>query len=100
MLIYHFDHRGVFAGSSEADPSPLEPGKFIIPARATTLAPPVLPDDQVAKWNGAEWVASTVRPPEPEADAVAKLAQFLSLNPDVASLIDLGSNPAGNAPEE
>lgn len=89
MRIYHHDQAGFYLGESEADPSPLEPGKYLIPARAVTVPPPEdLPEDQVARWNGAAWMP--VRRPQPreaEDDPVAKLRAFLDANPDVAALI-------------
>ncbi len=59
MLIYHYDPDGVYVGSSEADPSPLEPGVFLIPARATALAPPHTGENEAAVFDGAGW---TVKP--------------------------------------
>lgn len=89
MRIYHHDQAGFYLGASDADPSPLEPGKFLVPARAVTTPPPDdLPEDHVPRWNGAEWKA--VRrplPPEAEDDPLAKLRAFLNANPDVADLI-------------
>lgn len=42
MKIYHYDNLGVFVNSSDARVSPLEPGTYLIPARATTI-PPMIP---------------------------------------------------------
>lgn len=91
MIVYQYDHAGIYLGPTEADPSPLEPGKFLFPARTTTEPPPEeWPEGQVPRWNGAAW--QLVRIPtraEPE-DPVAKLQAFLSENPDVAALLDGG----------
>jgi len=92
MLIYNYDSRGVYVGASEADPSPLEPGKFLIPARATVIAPPQVEPGQVPRWNGVEWTVAVSRAPA-EGDAETRLRNFLNQNPDVASLIGSG-NPA------
>ncbi len=55
MLIYHYDPDGVYVGSSEADPSPLEPGVFLIPARATALAPPHTGENEAAVFKNNAW---------------------------------------------
>lgn len=92
MIVWQYDQAGILIGPTEADPSPLEPGNFLIPARCTTVAPPTeIPEGQVPRWNGAEW--QLVRMPTREApeDPVAKLQSFLVANPDVAALLDGGS---------
>lgn len=60
MKVYHYDEEGVFVGSSEADPSPLEPGVFLVPANATPAAPPEAGDTEagegeVAVFDGTDW---------------------------------------------
>lgn len=39
MKIYHYDNLGILTGDSEADEDQLNPGKFLIPANATDMAP-------------------------------------------------------------
>lgn len=57
MLIYNYDPQsGAFTGASEADPSPLEPGKFLIPACAVTTPPPDVPQGSAAAYLGGQWV--------------------------------------------
>lgn len=88
MEVHHYDSAGFFIGSGPADPSPLEPGKFLIPARATTVAPPNnIEPGEAARWNGAAW-RIVAAPPAPEPDdPILKLRQFLNANPDVANLL-------------
>lgn len=56
MDIYHY-----FAGSGEfftqglADPSPLEPGVWLVPAYATTVAPPAAPEGKRPVWRDDAW---------------------------------------------
>lgn len=91
---YQYDRAGLFAGTTEADESPLEPGVFLLPARCTFTAPPdSVPDDKWPRWNGRAW--GLVNRPAPAAsandnDPVAKLQAFLASNPDVAALLQQG----------
>ena len=56
MKIYNYDFKtGEFLSEGEADPSPLEPGVFLIPAYATDIAPPIIQQNEVAIFNGSSW---------------------------------------------
>lgn len=56
MQIYHYDaHNQAYIGTSTARPDPLEHERFLIPANATTEAPPDAIDGQVACWTGVSW---------------------------------------------
>ncbi|MFZ2155663.1 MAG: hypothetical protein WAV72_06025 [Bradyrhizobium sp.] len=53
MDIWDYDHKtGALLGRSAADPSPEEPGAWLIPAYATTIRPPSVPEGCVAIFNG------------------------------------------------
>lgn len=69
MQIYHYHPAtGEYLGEGTADESPLEPGKYLIPAHATTTAPPTAMSGKVRVWRG-EWVFEDVRgvtPLDPE----------------------------------
>jgi acetyl-CoA carboxylase carboxyltransferase component len=85
VIVYQHDHAGFYVGPLEADPSPLQQGQFLIPARCVTVAPPiVVTEGMAARWSGAAW--AVVRAPT-TSDPVAKLQAFLEANPDVAALI-------------
>lgn len=72
MKIFNYDaETGVYLGESEADASPLEPGKYLVPRHATDVAPP----DEVEAgkalfWRGGKWVAEAV--PELDSDLDGK----------------------------
>jgi hypothetical protein len=51
--VSQLDAAGYFVGITDADESPLEPGVWIIPGGAVDVAPPLVPQGQRARWNGA-----------------------------------------------
>lgn len=53
MNIYNYNNSGVYLGVSEAMPNPLEVGEYLIPAKATTTAPPSVGVDEVAVFDTA-----------------------------------------------
>ena len=68
MQIYHYHHvTGEFLGEGVADESPLEPGAYLVPAHATTTAPPTAMSGKVRVWRG-EWVFEDVQAGEPTQD--------------------------------
>lgn len=57
--IHHYDPAtGAFLGSSPATESPLEPGVFLVPANATTIAPPAVGADEVALFREGAWTVA------------------------------------------
>jgi hypothetical protein len=58
MILYHYDENFEYAGSSEARPDPLEPGRFLEPRNSTPVAPPtqnegyaMVFDPSAGKWS-------------------------------------------------
>lgn len=54
-IVYQTDANGVFVGLAEADPSPLEPGVWLIPGGCVEVPPPTPPSGSVARWQNGEW---------------------------------------------
>lgn len=67
MNIYNYDRiTGVFVGISQADPDPLVEGHWLIPAYATTVAPPQFGIHEHPVWKGTAWVLEAIPEPPPE----------------------------------
>jgi hypothetical protein len=79
MNIYHYiADTGIFYSEGVADESPLEPGIFLIPAHATTVAPPDVTEPEIAVFRYGEWSVELLPPPpepepEPEPPVLVKL---------------------------
>ena len=79
MNIYHYiADTGIFYSEGVADESPLEPGIFLIPAHATTVAPPDVTEPEIAVFRDGEWSVELLPPPpepepEPEPPVLVKL---------------------------
>lgn len=55
MKAYIYDTENYFVGETSLQPSPLEPGVFFEMPSTTTVVPPQLEANQVARWNGSSW---------------------------------------------
>jgi hypothetical protein len=55
MIVYQTDPDGYYVRPVEADESPLEPGKFLIPAGAVEEEPPEAGPGEIQYWNGYRW---------------------------------------------
>ena len=88
QTIYNYDPiTRIFTGASEADESPLEPGVYLIPAHATTTAPPKPKKGQVARWrvDDGEWeLIDDVRGTWYDADG--QQVHIADLDADVSAL--------------
>lgn len=69
MIVYQTDSDGVYVGLAEADPSPLEPGEWLIPGGCVTVPPPTPPTGSVAVWMGGEWSVVPIEVSEDAATA-------------------------------
>ncbi|QFT84992.1 hypothetical protein FIU88_08385 [Halomonas sp. THAF12] len=83
MIIYHYHPAtGDFLSQGEADPSPMEPGEYLIPAHATTIAPPEPQTGMRRVFADGGWslVEIPTEPtpdpePDPEPEAPAEVTQ-------------------------
>lgn len=71
--VCQLDQDGYFVGMTVADESPLEPGVWLLPARAVDVAAPEVPEGYRAKWNGASFELEAIPvDPEPEPPTLAE----------------------------
>lgn len=84
--VFQTDRHGVFVFPTTAFASPLEPGKFLIPAGCVDAPPPPCEPGTRARWAGGEWLLEAWEPPAPP-DPARVLADFLAANPGVAALV-------------
>ena len=61
MQVYSYDKDGYYQGETWAQPSPLEAGKFLLPANATVKKPKNATKNKENKWDGSKWVLVTSR---------------------------------------
>jgi hypothetical protein len=68
MNIFHYDPAdGRLVGAGQADPDPLTPGAWLVPAFATTKNPPVITEGKIpVRGDGDIWVLVDLPEPEPE----------------------------------
>ena len=66
MQIWHFHpDTGALLGAGAADPNPMEPGAWLIPAFATPVAPPEADEHERVVWVDGAWVVTTLPAPPP-----------------------------------
>jgi hypothetical protein len=87
MIVYNYHpDTGVFLNTStEADPDPLDPGNWLIPANATPLVPPSPPDPkkQHAVFRDEAWLVENI-PLPPAIHANYKEAPVDGLWPHIS----------------
>lgn len=54
-IVYQTDDNGFYLGEAIADPDPLTPGRWLLPAGAVNDPPPVITGMKRAKWVGYKW---------------------------------------------
>jgi hypothetical protein len=56
MKAYTYNEVGELTGEVNCQPDPLAFGMFLVPARATTVAPPRPRKGKMRIWNGKKWI--------------------------------------------
>jgi hypothetical protein len=59
MKIYNYDKNGEHVSTTKARKNPRKPDSYMIPANATTTAPPEVDEGQVAVFDGGQWLVKT-----------------------------------------
>lgn len=82
--IYSYDGpSGEFLMEGEADESPLEPGVFLIPANATTVAPPLHKEGFLRVFRNGDWgYVPTAEPETPPTEEPAITALMVNIERD------------------
>lgn len=78
---YHPD-TNVFLGEGIADESPLEPGVWLIPAHATSVAPPIPGDGEQSVWIEDSWQLQPIPEPQQQLAPVPALDVSAALTPE------------------
>ena len=72
MKIFHYHpETGVLLGEGVADPSPLEPGEWLVPAHATATTPLIAVDGEQAVWANGAWQIQPIPEPQPELETAS-----------------------------
>jgi len=54
-VVYQTNPLGLYVGQAFADPSPIEPDVYLIPAGCVEVPPPATVENKVAVWSGGKW---------------------------------------------
>lgn len=54
-IVYQTNSMGFYVGETAADPDPLTPGRWLIPAGAVEIPPPVITGMKIPQWAGYKW---------------------------------------------
>lgn len=65
MKIFNYDETGLFTFESYADPDPLQPGKWLLPAMSTDKQIPAPAAGKQCRLVAGEWVEEDITIPEP-----------------------------------
>ena len=86
MNVYQTDTQGYFVGVTTADPDPLNPTEWLIPAGCVTEAPADAPEGSRAKWTGSAWAMEVISV-EPATDEPEPIPQDVLVRGERDSLL-------------
>lgn len=95
MKIFNYDELGLFLFESEADPDPLQPGKFLLPARSTSKQVPAVPQGKRARFDGTNWGLEDVPVPSTETVESKKARQWNAIKAERDRRIQSGGYKVG-----
>lgn len=69
-IVYQLNWEGIYIGPVKADPSPLEPGVWLIPGGCVEIAPPQIEPGKLARFTDGAWSLEDISEPETEPTPV------------------------------
>ena len=71
MNIYNYHQKTLeFVGQSQADPDPLDVGKWLIPAHSTPVQPPSYIEGKIRLFINDEWVYQDIKNKDPVVEPI------------------------------
>ncbi len=98
--VSQLDQDGCFVGTVVVDPDPLEPGRWLIPARAVDAPAPDMSGEPPgrARWTGTDWAFKPDPEPDPEPEDPEPLpVTRVSMRQARLALLELGYLPSVDA---
>ena len=101
QIAYQTNREGIFVGVVKRQPSPLEPGVFLVPAGAVLVEPPQIPEGQMAQWDGTAWSLKPIPvPPAPNLDPAPEMSASPEMVAKAQAEAQAEAQAAGEAPME
>ncbi|WP_290874915.1 hypothetical protein [Aquabacterium sp.] len=92
---HHHPETGAYLGTTDAQPDPMEPGRWLIPAHATTDEPPEAPQGRAVRRMGEAWELFDVpQPPAPPAPPSAAQLRAWAINARLQAIDAASARPA------
>ena len=85
-IAYAYDHQGIFVSAIKCQPCKIELGKFLLPARATWIAPPEQVDGKMRVFNGVKWEYRDIPKQAVVVEAPVQKSLEIRENPELLKL--------------